>query len=322
MGKSKCLNAAKNCATLMLVLCCLCAMANMPVAYAEPVQIPEPSEEYKKGRALQDEWQEEEARLIFETGAQKGDAWCMVALSQYYMWGTGGLQKDEERALDLMNKAAALNLPEAYSALGAYYLGTDYGVPKNTQKGLEFITKAAELGDSIAICDLASYYLEGKYGVPQNDEKGLEYLKKAAEQNNFVALRDLGLAYLDGNYGLPKNIDKAAELITKASKLNAATENEEAYFSSVNELTDIAERYLEGNGVPTNIKTGIEFLMKSAALDHPGANYQLGIYYENGDYVEQNCKTALAYYKKAKELGWEELGIDDKIKKLTRLVAE
>ncbi len=210
------MNAAKI--GIAAVLICLCALV-APIAFAEPLQVPEASEEYKTGTALQDEEKFEEAREHFESGAEKGDAWCTFALSLFYGNGWGGLEKDDARAAKLITNAAGSNVPPAHTALGNAYMFGASGMPKNVEKALAHWEIAADLDDPEATMLLASVNLWGENGVPMDTEKGLAYLTKAADLNHPDALYTLGNALLEGDHGLEPNPEKGLELIRRAADL-------------------------------------------------------------------------------------------------------
>ncbi len=197
-------------------------------------EIPVQSGEYKEGKTL-NTWKEldkekkknEEIRKrkLFETGAKNGDPWCLYGLSHFYFVGEAGLRSDAARAVELMSKAAELNVPDANRDLGRYYLDGWWGLQKDNKKGMELITKAAELEDPMSLNLLGVWYLNGRYDLPKDIQKGLLLIVKAAELNDLNACENLGELYEEGEH-VEQNIQIAQAYFKKLKMLAKEAEND------------------------------------------------------------------------------------------------
>jgi len=59
--------------------------------------------------------------------------------------------------------------------------------------------------------------------------------------------------------------------------------------------------YYNGDGIPTDKKTAIEYYTKAANVGHTKSQYFLGILYERGSCVDTDMKMAIKYYQLASE---------------------
>ena len=112
---------------------------------------------------------------------------------------------------------AADTLPEAQNALG-YLFAKGLGVVKNEQKAFELYNKAAAAGSGIAMQSLSGCYIDGMY-VKQDFGKALDWLEKAVEAGNADALQGIGNMYFNGQ-GVPKDYVMAAQYFQQAADLN------------------------------------------------------------------------------------------------------
>ena len=103
-----------------------------------------------------------------------------------YADGTG-VQKDETKAFEWMQKAAVQGQALAQNNLGGmYHLGT--GVPKDDAKAAEWWQKAAVQGEAHAQFRLGMMYLDGK-GIPQDDVRAYAWFNLAVAQGDSDAAK-------------------------------------------------------------------------------------------------------------------------------------
>ena len=76
-----------------------------------------------------------------------------------------------------------------------------------------------------------------------------------------------------------------------------------ACFDHLDALNDLSVCLINGTGIEKDYSFAYTLLQRAAAMEHPVSVYNMGVFYEEGYYVEKNIKTALGYYKKAAELG-------------------
>ena len=93
--------------------------------------------------------------------------------------------------------AAAQGHARAQYNIGWYYLFGEGGVPRDQAKASEWLAKAAEQGHASAKYVLAHNYLRGR-GVGQDQVRAFELFKEAADQGLEDAKHDLGFCYVVG----------------------------------------------------------------------------------------------------------------------------
>ena len=76
------------------------------------------------------------------------------------------------------------------------------------------------------------------------------------------------------------------------------------FYNELNiQLLQLGEKYLMGQGVPKDIRKGLEFYKKAAEMGSPEAQLALGDRYQQGIDVEQDDRQALYWYQKAAAQG-------------------
>ena len=99
----------------------------------------------------------------------------------------------------------------------------------------------------------------------------LKYCQPAAEQGDPEAQYYLGIMYNKG-FGLNQDYTEAMKWYLKA----AEQDNKDA-------LCSLANMYLEGEGVKQDYTEARNYFIKAANLGDAAAQYNLGVYIENGD---------------------------------------
>ena len=103
------------------------------------------------------------------TLAERGVSWAQKELGRYLISGIRGFQKQEKAGLEWLNKAAAQNFPIALFLLSAVYRdGLTSVVRKSQDKANELMLKAANLGHPCANSELALCYFAGMEGIEQD----------------------------------------------------------------------------------------------------------------------------------------------------------
>jgi TPR repeat protein len=87
---------------------------------------------------------------------------------------------------------------------------------------------------------------------------------------DLAAMRNLGMMLRKG-LGTPKDPAGAEEIYLRAADVGMPTAQ-----------ADLADMYLKGELGPPDITRALPLLAKAAAANHPGAQYQLGEFYETG----------------------------------------
>jgi len=136
-----------------------------------------------------------------------GDTKAQAELGARYGKGEG-VEKNLEKAIDLLKDAAKKGEPSAEFFLGtAYYSGL--GVPHSLVEAIMWFEKAAGKGHAAAQYWLAVQIKEGRGGISPNWEAAIPLLWKSAMQGYGDAEFLLGSAYQMGT-GVERNVSAAA----------------------------------------------------------------------------------------------------------------
>jgi len=139
------------------------------------------------------------AREMFAAEADKGDPEAIHFLANLYYRGHG-VEKDNAKALALLEEAASIDYVLSLATLGAMYLNGDL-VSQDYQKSFSYFLRAAELGHLESIYKASQFYLNGA-GVEQNDDKAAYWFKEAAIQGHLQAQHAYALLLAQGK-GVP-----------------------------------------------------------------------------------------------------------------------
>ena len=130
--------------------------------------------------------------------------------------------------------------------------------------------------------NLGWMFLKGK-GVAQDTEKALALFRNAAERGNSIAMVNLGNYYEFAE----KQDDKHAVYWYRKA---ADSGDEKGLFNYANMLH-------HGRGIRQNRKKAFSIFSNLYARGYHGAAFYMGLYYQNGDAVEQDYQKAREYYR-------------------------
>ena len=179
-------------------------------------------------------------------------------------------------------------LPEKENLMGYIYFFVDTDEIKDCNKAKYWFNKSAETGNKEALNNLATVYLIG-CGAEKNYKKAEEYLLIANKKGSLQAKANLGELYREGGYGIERDYDKALYWYQLAIEDNPYR----AY-------RGLAATYL----IQENYAEAYKYNMKSAELGNPEAQYNLGVMYDRGIFVEKDIDKAKYWYEKAAANGW------------------
>jgi len=113
---------------------------------------------------------------------------------------------------------------------------------------------------------------------------------------DLAAMRNLGMMLRKGQ-GTQKDPQKAEEIYLRAAEVGLPTAE-----------ADLADMYLKGELGPPDMTRALPLLARAAAANHPGAQYQLGEFYETGapPLVPQDLEIARQLYAAAARSGLPE----------------
>ncbi|MBQ3772005.1 MAG: sel1 repeat family protein, partial [Bacteroidaceae bacterium] len=112
---------------------------------------------------------------------EKNDkATYLYQLGARYYWGDDNTERDLDKAIEYLQKAADMGHDNAQNLLGICF-ETGEGVEQNHEKAIELYTKASKQGNEYAPYNLARYYGKGE-GIEQDYEKAVELYTEAARR--------------------------------------------------------------------------------------------------------------------------------------------
>lgn len=169
---------------------------------------------------------------------------------------------------------------------------------------------------------LGVLYLFGDDKTQTNYKLAYKLLKSAADNNNVEALNGLGIMYL---YGMGKNQDydlaekyfktalglgdkianyNLGELYRQKNDINLSTYwyNKSIADNPYKAYEGLSKLYIQNN----EYKKAFIYSEKAAELNNPEAEYNLGVFFENGIYVERDINKAIYWYQKAAQKGHQD----------------
>lgn len=143
-----------------------------------------------------------------------------------FYFGTDKVFMNREKAAELYRQSAELGYPPAMERLGVGYHDADMGLEKDSEKCIYWLRKAAEAGNAYGQWCLSACYREG-FGVPKDEEQSMYWTKLSAENGMADSQYGLGLLFnLDDNEISPKlkaagykhDLKQAEYWLTKAAE--------------------------------------------------------------------------------------------------------
>lgn len=153
----------------------------------------------------------------YTLGAEAGQTDCMVRAAAFHMEGKG-TEKNTQRAVELLEKAATAENPQAHLMLAAQILEKEL---PDLGKGYSHLLSAANGGLTLAQNELGLFYLSGRLGVADLPAAASWFTRAAqggfaAAQNNLATLFERGA-------GVEQSFEKAGQLYTLAAQQGNAS---------------------------------------------------------------------------------------------------
>lgn len=148
----------------------------------------------------------------FPESSETADA--LYNKAKNYQWGTGGLKKDNKKALELFMQAAAKGHAKSMTDVG-WMNENGHGTARNMHIALEYYQKAADKGERMAMNNLGWMYTNGNV-VQINYTKAIEYYRKAIALGEPLAMTNLGWMYETGK-GVSVNYNEAFKYYKQAA---------------------------------------------------------------------------------------------------------
>ena len=158
--------------------------------------------------------EQRKANAHFAVAALKGDPYAIYSYGKRIFYGTG-VKQDRVKGLSYMLQAAEMGHTFAMNELNRIFrLGTG-GVKKDEKRALRFAMASALRDDIYGYNNLALHFLNG-IGVKQDDTKALAWFLKAYKGGHPEAANNIGRMYHNG-WGVPENVEIAAGWYEKAA---------------------------------------------------------------------------------------------------------
>lgn len=152
------------------------------------------------------------ALVEYERGKDAGQVDCMLRSASFYMEGRG-VEKDNDRGIAILKKAAEGGSPIAQFRMAVYHLS---GEKPDLVTGYPYLVAAATGNLAEAQNELGLFYLSGKLGSA-DAPAGVAWLTRAAQSGNAAAQNNLAALYERGAAGLTRSLDNAGQLYTLAA---------------------------------------------------------------------------------------------------------
>ena len=128
--------------------------------------------------------------------AERGVTCAQFHVGQGMIYGRNGFKKQEKAGLKWINKAAAQQYPSALYDLSDFYRdGLQSAIGKSQEKANELLLKAANLGHAPANSSLANFYFTGMNGFVKDPAEGFfrASVAFALDENNLQAALFFGM---------------------------------------------------------------------------------------------------------------------------------
>ena len=231
----------------------------------------------------------EEAYRHISEAAEEGYAPAIFGLSKFHELGRV-VDQDSDKALELMIQAMNAGFMTAKHE-HLRYMANGLTIAKNLEKATAQWEDMAAKGDGLAAYRLAGKYTESAYWNP---EKARHYINIALENGYKEAYSILSLVDGCDKYGNFLDKEKFANALIKGAELN-----------EVNCIACLAGAYLYGHGVQKNVKSGIRWAKRGAALKETTSIYLLHQFYYYGDEeagIAEDCAEAWKWAMMGAEL--------------------
>lgn len=229
------------------------------------------------------------ALAILETAGYAGEYLACLSLSHIYLSGIGRVEKDPEKGILWLEKAAACGFYEAYDRLGSIYLQGEY-VPADREKAFYYYKKGCDKGDPSCMDGYACMIL----GEDKPDlQLACKYLKMASEGGNVHAQGVYGWMVLADYF--KGNKEEAKRLLVGAARRGESHAN-----------FTLGMAYAQGiASFGHNPRLAYSYIKKAADSGHGDAAYTLSMEYLTKEYLDLDYdpEKAANYLKIAMDVG-------------------
>jgi len=155
---------------------------------------------------------------LLDKAAAHGSAPAALDLAKMYFRGKGGVAKNPEESLRLIQQAVAGDDPGTWDSAAIFYERGNFGVPKDEKLAARLFKQSSDEGNAFAQYHLATFYEEGKGGLPQDAREAARLYKLAADQGNADAVLALARYMAEGRGGYEADKAKAVAYLKRAAR--------------------------------------------------------------------------------------------------------
>jgi TPR repeat protein len=249
-----------------------------------------------------------------EEGARNNCTLCLIREAAVYHSGSYGVQVDRDKAVALLEKAAALGDSEAKLIIAELHIVGD-SVPQSSRAAFDSLKTLSDDGDGAAstlLGELSSddkirdFLFEDRLGgvdqrprdltdvFPQDSATATHYWERGSQQGSCASLVDLS-SVLDRGIGRETDHEKAADYVERAARCDPAN----GFY-----LWKLAMRFFDANGVARDCQVAERVFTQSLNHGFADSAVNLGYIYDKGcSPIARDDKRALQIYLLGAKLG-------------------
>jgi len=251
------------------------------------------------GAVLLDRGRTAEALQALQHATDAGSAEGAHRLALVFAEGTGGMPRDDAKALALFERAAAAGHHRAQINAGTLYF-RGQGTPRDLVRARAWLEKAATQEDPYALYALGRALDDSAGQALADPVRAADLYRRAAQLGHPIAALRYGLALNEG-IGVRKNPALAQQWLIYADKWGVP----EAALA----MGDIAARTPASRDKAANekaVRTAITWYEAAARAGVPSAQFKLANAYFAGAGVARDPQQALRWYERAAAQGQPE----------------
>ena len=251
------------------------------------------------GAILMERGAQRDGLRLIQQSADAGSAEGAHRLALVFAHGDGGSPRNEQRAVELFERAAEKGHKRAQLNLGTLYL-RGQGVPRDLIQARAWLEKAATNGDPYALYALGRAMSESLGPANADRVRAADLYRQAAEKGHPLAALRYGLALSDGS-GVKRDTAAAQRWLVHAQTSGVP----EAALA----LADMAARTTASRDKATNekiLRLAITWLEVAANAGVPSAQFKLANAYYAGAGIARDLSQAQLWYGRAAQQGLTE----------------
>ncbi len=249
-----------------------------------------------------------------EEGARNNCTLCLIEEAAIYHSGAHGIRADSDKAVALLNKAAALGDPQAELIIAELHIVGD-GVPRSSRTSFEILKTLSDNGSgdaSTLLGELSSddkirnYLFEHTLGgvrqmpadlttvFPQDTARAMSYWERAGQQGSCQAWIDLSSVF-DRGIGVSTDYKMAADDVERAVRCDPSND----FY-----LWKLGMRFYDAKGVTHDCEAAARLFSDSLGRGYADAAVDLGYIYDKGcDPIARDDHRAFQIYLLGAKLG-------------------